>query len=144
MEVSVLGSNEYKASIEKMIDEKNEKGLIQLIEDKEFDPCKEDHFLIRMASANGLLEVVNRLLEDDRVDVNGAFDDRYQTTPLIVAISNGHLHIVDRLLKHPKIDPSAHNDYAIRCARLHGFDAIVERLSQDTRVDTNASNFDDE
>jgi hypothetical protein len=86
-----------------------------------------------MAAENGHLAVVERLLQDKRVDPSA--DDNYAVRWAAV---NGHLAVVERLLQDKRVDPSADDNYAVRWAAANGHLAVVERLLQDKRVDPSA------
>ena len=62
-----------------------------------------------MASENGHLHIVDRLLQDSRVDPS----DR-NNCAIGWASLKGHLHIVERLLQDPRVDPSDLNNDAIQ------------------------------
>jgi ankyrin repeat protein len=81
------------------------------------------------------LDVVERLLKQNRIDINQA---RYDgVTPLYIACQNGHLDVVDRLLKQNGIDINqSMNDGAtplyIACNNGH---TSVARLLLNNRAD---------
>jgi hypothetical protein len=83
-----------------------------------------------MAAANGHLAVVERLLQDKRVDPSA--DDNYAVR---LAAQRGHLAVVERLLQDERVDPSADDNYAVRWAAQNGHLAVVDRLLEDDRVD---------
>jgi hypothetical protein len=87
------------------------------------------------ASVRGHLEVVERLLQDPRVDPSAGNNWAIQN-----ASANGHLEIIERLLQDERVDPSAQNNGAIQNASVRGHLAVVERLLQDPRVDPSAQN----
>jgi surface antigen len=99
------------------------------------DPSTLNNYAIRIASLNGHLEVVVRLLQDGRVDPSALNNDAFGC-----ASEKGHLAVVDRLLQDGRVDPSADNNYAIRWASRNGHIAVVNRLLQDERVDPSADN----
>jgi hypothetical protein len=82
------------------------------------------------ASKNGHLAIVERLLQDPRVDPSAQ-----NNFAIAIASMNGHLAVVERLLEDPRVDPSAKNNCAIRWAAYSNHLAIVERLLQDARVE---------
>ena len=59
-----------------------------------------------MASKNGHLSVVERLLQDPRVDPSD--DDNYA---FCMAAENGHSSVVERLLMDPRVVEEDHNIY---------------------------------
>jgi surface antigen len=88
---------------------------------------------VRWAAENGHLAVVERLLQDRRVDPSAG--DNYAVR---LAAQNGHLAVVQRLLQDERVDPSACNNYAVRLAAMNGHLVVVDRLLQDERVDPSA------
>jgi hypothetical protein len=89
---------------------------------------------LRWAARKGHLAVIERLLQDERVDPSA--DNNYAVR---LAAENGQLAIVDRLLQDQRVDPSADNNYAVRLAAENGHLAVVDRLLQDKRVDPSAN-----
>lgn len=85
---------------------------------------------IRWAARRGHLAVVDRLLQDERVDPSARDNNAIQ-----LAAYNGHVAVVERLLQDERVDPSADNNDAVRLAAVYGHLAVVERLLQDARVD---------
>lgn len=79
---------------------------------------------LRIACIQGNLHLVNKLLEDDRVDPTLNFNE-----PLQLAISHGYPQIVARLLQEEKVDPDAFILIAIQ----KGFGDITNMLSADPR-----------
>jgi hypothetical protein len=57
---------------------------------------------VRWAARNGHLAIVERLLQDDRVDPSA--EDNYAVR---MAAENGHLAVVDRLLEDDRVDVAA-------------------------------------
>lgn len=96
------------------------------------DPSDKD--IIR-ASKNGKIKVVNRLLQDERVDPS-AQDNQ----ALLEASSKGHVDVVDRLLRDDRVDPSARKNAAIEFASYRGHIDVVNRLLEDDRVDPSDKN----
>jgi hypothetical protein len=87
------------------------------------------------ACDKGHWAIVDRLLQDDRVDPTADNNKAFQ-----VAASKGYLAIVCRLLEDKRVDPAADNNYAIRVSSSNGHLAIVRRLLEDKRVDPAADN----
>lgn len=85
-----------------------------------------------VASETGYLEILNRLLQDERVDPSG---ERSNNLAIRRAATNGHLEVVNRLLEDDRVDPSAGNNQAIKQAAINGHLEVVNRLLQDKRVD---------
>jgi ankyrin repeat protein len=95
------------------------------------------NFVLRKASKYGHIEVVNRLLEDPRVDPS-----TLNNLALSWASKYGHIEVVNRLLEDPRVDPSANDNLAILWATINNHIKIVSRLLDDIRVDANThSNF---
>jgi hypothetical protein len=92
--------------------------------------AEDPHGCFLRALERGDVEVVERLLQDKRVDP--AADNNYA---IRLAAENGHLAVVERLLQDKRVDPAAGDNYAIRWAAWKGHLAVVERLLQDKRVD---------
>ena len=106
-----------------------------LIEYTEIDVSATNNSAIRLASRNGHIAVVDRLLQDvtGRVDPSDA-----NNSAIRLASQYGHIAVVDRLLQDRGVDPSADDNYAIRAASENGHIAVVDRLLQDGRVDPSA------
>jgi surface antigen len=85
---------------------------------------------LELAARYGHVAVVERLLQDVRVDPSASNNDAVQK-----AAQNGQL----RDVRDVRVDPSANDNYAVRLAALYGHLAVVERLLQDERVDPSAS-----
>ena len=81
------------------------------------------------------IDVVNRLLDDPRVDPSADNNCAIRS-----AAKNGHLDVVNRLLEDPRVDPSSNNNCAIRWAAKNGHLDVVNRLLEDLRVDPSADN----
>jgi hypothetical protein len=82
------------------------------------------------SSTYGHLAVVNRLLEDKRVDPAA-----HDNNAIRIASQNGHLSVVNRLLEDKRVDPAADDNGAIRGASCNGHLSVVNRLLEDKRVD---------
>ena len=83
-----------------------------------------------MAAENGHLAVVERLLQDGRVDPSA-----YDNYAVRWAAENGHVAVVERLLQEERVDPSADDNRAVQWAAENGHLAVVDRLLEDDRVD---------
>jgi surface antigen len=90
-------------------------------------------FGIGSAAYNGQLALVDKILQEKRVDPS--FRKNYA---IRMAAQYGHLDVLERLLQDRRVDPSAEDNYAIRLAACWGHLAVVERLMQDKRVDPSA------
>ena len=93
--------------------------------DQRFKKIMEKH---GYASENGHADVVDRLLEDPRVDPSARAN-----YALRYASKNGHLDVVDRLLEDPRVDRSADNYAAIKWARKNNHPNVVERLRREIK-----------
>jgi hypothetical protein len=87
------------------------------------------------AVKNGNIVVVERLLQDKRVDPSGGNNWAIQRASCL-----GHLEIVNLLLQDERVDPSDNQNWAIQYASHNGYPAVVERLLQDKRVDPSTHN----
>ena len=94
-----------------------------------FDPTKDYNNAIVIASGHGHLAVVNRLLEDNRV--NPGAQDNYA---IIYASAAGKLSVANRLLHDERVKPNAQANLAIQWASKNRHIAVVNRLLQDVRV----------
>ena len=72
------------------------------------DPSADDNDAIRVASHNGHIAVVDRLLQDGagRVDPSAV-----NNSAICWANYNGHIAVVDRLWQDGRVDPSAINNF---------------------------------
>ena len=77
----------------------------------------------------GNLDLLNRLLEDSRVDPSSG--DNYA---IKFASDLGYLNIVNRFLQDPRVDPSASDNAAIRWASRRNHTDVIKRLLDDNRV----------
>jgi hypothetical protein len=88
-----------------------------------------------LASRKGHLAVVERFLQDPRLDPSDE-----SNLAIKLASSDGSLEVVTLLLQDSRVDPSAQYNWSIQRASSNGHLAVVERLLQDPRVDPSASN----
>ena len=84
---------------------------------------------IHDASSKGHLDVIDRLLQDERVDPSSMNNQTIRN-----ASYYGYLPGVERLLQDVRVDPSDKKNDAIKLASLAGHLPIVERLLKDYRV----------
>ena len=124
---------------------------------------------LTMASSRGLIDIVDRLLQDERVDpsefnntaIITAFhykhfsvikrllqDERCNTVDvlhrlMIIASRYGNLTLLEMVLQDERVDPSAEHNHAIHSAIEQGNLAVVERLLQDPRLDPSSTNTDE-
>jgi ankyrin repeat protein len=85
---------------------------------------------LEWACRGGHLAVVERLLEDERVDPSAC-----DNLAMLFASGQGHLAVVERLLLDARVDPAASNNDSIHSAAYQCYSDVVERLLQDKRVD---------
>ena len=97
------------------------------------NPSFYNNYVFRLASENGHLAVVERLLQDARVDPSANDNEAIQ-----MASVKGNLPVVERLLQDARVDPSTAGNRAIKVASRFGKLAVVDRLLQDVRVDPSA------
>lgn len=99
--------------------------------------CRGEQWPIMMAAKNGLLPIVNRLLELRRFDANAEHD-----YPIRIAAKKGHLAVLERLLQEVDVDPTEKDNEAIRKAIEYGHLDVVKRLLKETAVDPSARNHE--
>jgi hypothetical protein len=107
------------------------------VAEEHIDYAYNNNKAICWAAADGRLEIVNKLLQDPRVDPGAR-----NNLAIEFAADYGHLAVVNRLLQDPRVDPGRHYSATIRWASLHGHLAIVNRLLEDPRVDPSAEHND--
>ena len=83
---------------------------------------------IELAARHGHLNVVDRLLENWRINPSNNQDAAF-----IEAAQHGHLNVVDRLLQDRRVNPSSQNNRALSLPNLH--EPIAIRILQDSRID---------
>lgn len=127
---------------------------------------KDKHNAIDLACYHGHLDIVNRLLEDPRVDPSYGdcsalylaaichlnVVDRLLEDPridlsimkgfFVNIISTGNIDVINRFLEYPNIDPSDNKNAAIGLASFYGYLDIMDRLMEDPRVDPSDNNND--
>ena len=92
------------------------------------------------AADEGLVEVVNRLLQCQGMDVNA--QDEFGKTAMMWASENGYdgLAVINRLLKCKEIDVNAQNsngETALMVAALNGYCDVVNRLLDGKDINVN-------
>ncbi len=87
---------------------------------------------IRAACCFGYSDIVERLLQDERVDTS-----QRHSRALRRAVGGGYTTIVKALLEHGKADPAAHHSEALRLACAKGHADIVDLLLADPRTQPN-------
>lgn len=114
-----------------------EAGDIEVVEDllqTGADPTTKNNYALINASTRGHVDIVNRLLQDSRV--NFYIDTKNRA--LISAIINKRLNVVNRLLQDPQVDPRYDGNSALHQAIIGNRTEIIFRLIQDDRVDPSA------
>jgi ankyrin repeat protein len=93
---------------------------------------------LNLASDNGHLDIVERLLQIDAVRDNAA---AFNNRALINAAGNGHLNIVERLLQIDAVryNAAALDNRAMFAAAANGHLNVIERLLQIETVSENAA-----
>jgi len=99
--------------------------IVELLLTLGADPRYKENKAIRRASEYGHLDILNRLLQDERV--NPSDDNNYAIRR---ASSNGYLAVVERLLQDERVDASDWRNDAIKQANANGHLAVVERLAR--------------
>jgi hypothetical protein len=95
------------------------------------DPADYHNKAIRNAAENGHLDVVDRLLQDQRVNPNDDDgvpynDDEYPA--IVLASIRGHVEVVARLLRDPRVIPGIRDSSAVIYASAEGHLDIVKLL----------------
>jgi ankyrin repeat protein len=93
------------------------------VADEHVDYTCNNNYPIRWASFFGHLELVNKLLQNPKV--NPAV---WKNEPIRVASARDHIDIVNRLLEDPRVNPGDQNNEAIKRAASRGYLAVVDRL----------------
>ena len=113
--------NKIKSNVDlKQAAKKGNLNLVNILIEANFDPSIDNNYAIGVASQNGYLDVVNRLLEDNRVDPSAIHNYAIR-----MASENGHLDVVNKLLEDDRVDPSADDNSAIQWASESGHLNIV-------------------
>lgn len=94
------------------------------------DPSVDNNLACRLASSNGHTEILEILLNDQRVDPSD--QDNYS---LKSASQGGYAEVVYILLKDVRVDPSASDNYAIGVASILGHVEIVKALLNHDRLE---------
>jgi len=102
------------------------------------DPSHSYNDPIRSASYEGHLAIVDRLLQDPRVDPT--IQDDCEANALQIACCGNHVEVVDRLLQDPRVDLNAPRDgpnTPLFIASVEGHLQIVRRILREppTRLD---------
>ncbi len=123
-----LTINGINTFLKEVVDTNDSEILDELI-NRGLNPSEHNNKLITEASENGHIIIVDRLLEDSRVDPTA-----FNNFPLQFAVIFGHLHVVNRLLQDPRVDPTANKNAVIQYASNQNKVNIVQRLLEDKRV----------
>jgi ankyrin repeat protein len=96
--------------------------------------------ILQFACKNNYIDIVDRLLQDERVDMSK--NKNTEDSALNQACANGCVDVVDRLLQEPtnRVDPSTRYNLSLSLACTFGNLNVVNRLLQDARVDPSANN----
>ena len=100
-------------------------------------------FQLYNASQEGRASVVQRLLQQPRIDINEAMNGG--ATPLFVACQEGHELVVQLLLEQPGIDINqANNDgyTPLFIAHATGHEVVMQRLLEQPDIDINEADND--
>src|SRR3989304_4321084 len=99
--------NKIKSDVDlKRAAEEGDLNLVNILIEANFDPSADNNYAIGVASNNGHLNIVNRLLKNDKVDPSAC-----NNYAIICASEMGHLDVVNRLLEDDRVDPSARDNY---------------------------------
>jgi len=96
------------------------------------DPPESKNVALMYAINNGHINVVDRLLQDDRVDPSSHDNIAFR----LACNYNGHINVVDRLLQDDRVDPLIFDNYTARLAAAYSNIAIFDRLIQINAVRT--------
>ena len=110
--------------------QKNLRWLVEKGLEEGGNPAAGENRLIIWASENGHIDLVKKLLKDERVDPSGR-----QNEAITEASRNGHIEIVKLLLDDDRVDPSDFNSFSLIYACENGHIEIVKLLLDDGRVD---------
>ncbi|KAI8900063.1 ankyrin repeat-containing domain protein [Globomyces pollinis-pini] len=165
--IRILGRNKFSKRFKqemflKALDPISTNLVLAMLEDEDIDPTDDDNFAIITACTSGTIEVVQKLLKNEDVELEGCIgpagenghaeviklllqDDRIDPTEddsqaLRLASENGHLEVVELLLEDGRADPSDDDNYAICFASLNGHYEIVKLLMKDDRTDPSGDN----
>src|SRR3972149_338705 len=91
--------NKIKSRVDlKQAAEEGDLNLVNILIEANFDPSINNNYAIQFASNNGHLDIVNRLLEDDKVDPSAC-----NNYAIGMASKYGHLDVVNRLLEDDRV-----------------------------------------
>eukprot|EP01118_Nematostelium_gracile_P008572 TRINITY_DN2838_c0_g1_i1.p2 TRINITY_DN2838_c0_g1~~TRINITY_DN2838_c0_g1_i1.p2 ORF type:complete len:323 (-),score=81.90 TRINITY_DN2838_c0_g1_i1:33-1001(-) len=111
----------------RMIRVNDQRSIEIQIHKKKLDPSIRNNALLVWACSHGHMELVEILLQDERVSPSGF--------PFIVAAEHGRMDIVEKLIQDKRVDPTVDHNQALQRAAKNGHLQIVDRLLQDKRVD---------
>lgn len=116
-------------ALERMIDQGIESRVIEFLQNPRVNPAENDNEAIKLASANGMVNVVDHLLKNPKVDPSSDNNISVRWASI-----RGHLNVVNRLLKDPRVDPSDNQNSAYLLSKRAGKTEIIARLMEDPRV----------
>eukprot|EP01118_Nematostelium_gracile_P013553 TRINITY_DN5137_c0_g1_i1.p1 TRINITY_DN5137_c0_g1~~TRINITY_DN5137_c0_g1_i1.p1 ORF type:complete len:191 (-),score=35.77 TRINITY_DN5137_c0_g1_i1:21-593(-) len=96
---------------------------------------EEENYAFEIAIRRNRLQILNRMLEDSRVDPS--IKDNYA---IRLACSEGSLDIADRLLQDDRVHPSVRGNQALLLAIEGDYVDVVRRLLEDKRIDPCVNN----
>ena len=126
------------------------------------DPSQDDNSVILCACVSRNVEVMNRLLQDPRIQLSTQENRAIEfaadcghvdivkrllqsqtidpSEALESACRQGHYELFDLLMKDPRTDPTVTNNAAIVSASYNGHIKMVKRLLENPRVDPSVKN----
>lgn len=103
------------------------------ISHKDINLVIKDNLAIQIACKYGYIEIVEKLLKDEKVDPTA--NNQYAVRE---ASKKGHTEVVKLLLENNKVDPSVEYNDAIIQASKNGHEKVVMLLLKDSRIETSA------
>ncbi|KAH7259881.1 Pfs domain protein [Fusarium solani] len=107
------------------------------------DESHDDGTALSLAAKNGLRDIVNMLVTDERVEAN--HKDAKGRTPLSLAAVGAHEDVVEALLMNEAVDPDCRDDEgrtplsrATGKGYARSYNGVVRRLLADARIDPNS------
>ncbi len=100
------------------------------------DPPESKNVALMYAIKHGHVNVVYRMLQDDRVDPSSHDNVAFR----LACDYNGNFNVVDRLLQDDRVDPLIFGNYPCRLSTYHSNIAIFDRLIQINAVRTSFEN----
>lgn len=114
----------------------------RLLLDNRIDPSFNDSFSIKAACENGHDEIVQLLLEDDRMDERSKRADpaAIKNSPIELAAMGGHIKCVQLLLQDPRIRSGEKYNNAVHVSVEKGYLELVRLFLNDPRCDPTFNN----